>query len=251
MPPVALAQQGDPAAIMKATMSTKTHYTRPLGGLVLALCLIAHPCVALASEGAAEAAEPSQEGEPRFVGGTHYTVLETPVPTRDPDRIEVVSAFSYGCSRCYGFESAVQEWRDRQGPDIDFWRLHAVWNPAMEFYARAFYSAAELGVGERIHRPLFTAIVVENEQIRDEQTLALFFEQFGVDPPAFSTAFDSQSVTGQVRGATLRTRSYNLASVPELVVNGKFRVDPMRAGGRGKMLEVVDYLVEKERKSAR
>lgn len=42
------------------------------------------------------------------------------------------------------------------------------------------------------------------------------------------------------------TRAYNLGGVPEFVVNGQYRVDPMRAGGRARMLEVVSFLVEKE-----
>jgi hypothetical protein len=35
--------------------------------------------------------------------------------------------------------------------------------------------------------------------------------------------------------------------VPELIVNGKYRVDRMRAGGLTEMLAVADFLIDKER----
>jgi len=35
--------------------------------------------------------------------------------------------------------------------------------------------------------------------------------------------------------------------VPEIIVNGKYRVDRMHAGGLKEMLAVMDYLVNKER----
>jgi hypothetical protein len=35
--------------------------------------------------------------------------------------------------------------------------------------------------------------------------------------------------------------------VPEIIVNGKYRVDRMRAGGLAEMLSVAEYLVNKER----
>ena len=42
-------------------------------------------------------------------------------------------------------------------------------------------------------------------------------------------------------------RSYKPAGAPEIIVNGKYRVDRMRAGGQVEMLAVVDFLVAKER----
>jgi len=35
--------------------------------------------------------------------------------------------------------------------------------------------------------------------------------------------------------------------VPEIIVNGKYRIDRMRAGGLTEILAVTDYLVKKER----
>jgi thiol:disulfide interchange protein DsbA len=44
-----------------------------------------------------------------------------------------------------------------------------------------------------------------------------------------------------------KLRGYEITGVPAMVVNGKYRVSAASAGGHKEMLEVVDYLVERER----
>jgi thiol:disulfide interchange protein DsbA len=173
--------------------------------------------------------------------------LDRPVPTRDNSRIEVVEMFSYGCPHCYEFESSVKLWAEQQPDDVDFWFFPAVWNKPMALYARAFYSARELDVADKIHQPLFSAIVIEQNNIRNETDLAEFFAQHGIDRKDFNVAFNSTDVTTKVNHAEERVRLYKPVGVPELIVNGKYRVDRMRAGGLTEMLAVADFLIDKER----
>jgi cyclophilin family peptidyl-prolyl cis-trans isomerase len=182
-----------------------------------------------------------------FVAGEHYVVLDRPVPTRDNSKIEVVELFSYGCPHCYEFEPLVKEWGKQQAGDVDFWFSPAVWSKSMELYAKAFYTARELDVEEKIHLPLFTAIVIKQKSIRNESDLADFFAQYGVDKKIFTETFNSAAVEKRARHAEERVRLYKPVGVPEIIVNGKYRVDRMRAGGLTEMLAVAEYLVNKER----
>ena len=100
---------------------------------------------------------------------------------------------------------------------------------------------------EKIHLPLFTAIVIKQESIRNESDLADFFAQHGVDKKAFTETFNSTRVETRAIHAEERIRLYKPAGVPEIIVNGKYRVDRMRAGGLTEMLAVVEHLVNKER----
>jgi cyclophilin family peptidyl-prolyl cis-trans isomerase len=191
------------------------------------------------------------ESEPvSFVEGEHYVLLDRPVPTRDSSKVEVVEMFSYGCSHCYEFESSIKEWSKQQESDVDFWVFPAVWNKPMELYARAFYAAEELNVAETIHQPLFTAIVIEQKSMRNESDLADFFAQHGVDKKAFTEVFNSTAVKTRARHAEERVRLYKPMGVPEIVVNGKYRIGRMGAGGLAEMLPVLDFLVDKERKAS-
>jgi len=199
-----------------------------------------------AQDGAAEADAAEQKKE-RFVAGEHYFVLERPVPTRDSARIEVVEMFSYGCPHCYELDAPIREWSKQQSGDVDFRVIPAVWNKPMELYARAFYTAEELNVAEKIHQPLFSAIVIEQKSIRNESDLAGIFARHGVDKKAFSDVFHSTAVETGTRHAEERVRLYKPVGVPEIIVNGKYRIDRMRAGGLTEMLAVADFLVNKER----
>jgi len=182
-----------------------------------------------------------------YVEGEHYVVLDKPVATRDSSKVEVIEMFSYGCPHCYEFEPLVKGWGNDQADDVDFWYFPAVWNRPMKLYARAFYTAQELGVSDKVHMPLFTAIVIENKNIRDEVDLANFFSKYGVDKKVFSETFNSSKVNELANKAEERVRSYKPVGVPEIVVNGKYRVDRMRAGGMAEKLAVTEYLVNKER----
>lgn len=107
-----------------------------------------------------------------------------------------------------------------------------------------------MNVSEIIHHPLFTAIVIEHRQISNEKELEDFFARYGVDRREFNQAFNSSVVTTQVTHAEERVRLYRPMGVPEIVVNGKYRIGRMGAGGLAEMLPVLDFLVDKERKAS-
>ena len=182
-----------------------------------------------------------------FTAGEHYVVLDKPVATRDSGKIEVVEMFSYGCSHCYEFEPLIKEWSKKQISDIDFWFFPAVWNEPMKLFARAFYAAHQLNIAKKIHLPLFRAIVIEQKNLSKESELADFFAKYGVDKKTFGKVFNSTDVANQVKQAEVRVRHYKPAGAPEIIVNGKYRIDRMRAGGIKEILAVADYLINKER----
>lgn len=185
--------------------------------------------------------------EQKYQAGTHYTVLEAPVRTRDSSKVEVVEVFWYGCSHCYHFEPLVSQWKKKQATDVDFWRSPAIWNATMKLHAKAFFTANALAVTEKVHIPLFTTLVVERKRLSNKSQIEDLFADYGVDRAKFGKMFDSFSVNSLVNQADARARSYKVSGTPELVVNGKYRVGAKKAGGQAQMLEVVDFLVAKER----
>lgn len=184
-----------------------------------------------------------------FQEGVHYVKLKTPLPLINTKKVEIVSAFSYGCGHCYGLYGATQDWKAAQRKKIDFSFFHAVWSNAMRIYARTYYTAIALGVDKNMHVPLYEAIVIHQQKLSNKEEIAAFFESYGVDKAKFIEVFDSEAIVKRVGQAEKLTKAYNLASVPEFIVAGKYRLDPMRAGGVKEIFEVMDYLIEKESKS--
>ena len=213
---------------------------------VKALVLMASSIWALGLQ--AETFGQAQDAGKQYIAGQHYAVLETPVATAAPESVvEVVEVFSYMCIHCYTFDPMLSNWLKAQDATVDFVRLPAVFNPAWQLLAQAYYTAQSLGVEAEMHEPLFKAVHVERLDLRDEDAMArLFLRHGGVDADTFKKVFRAFSVKSRVMQSRGKSRSYGITGVPTMIVNGKYRVDGESAGGNEAMLKVVDFLVAKE-----
>lgn len=185
--------------------------------------------------------------KPKYEAGVHYIVLDAPVRTADPKKIEVTEVFWYGCSHCFAFEPMAAKWKKTLPEDVNFLMSPAMWNGPMELHARAFYTAKALQVFDSMHMHLFNAMNIERKRLTDEDQIAELFVANGVAEADFRKAFNSFGVTGQVRQADARARSYRITGTPELVVNGTYRISAKEAGGQQQMLDVASFLVDKIR----
>lgn len=187
----------------------------------------------------------------RYVAGTHYVVLPTPVKTHDPEKIEVVEVFWYGCGHCFRFEPLIESWSANLAPDVDFVRFPGMWNDLMKIHAQAFYTAEALGKLDEMHEPIFDAINIKGERLQNEQQLSAFFVKYGVSAEDFSKTFNSFAVRTKVNQAETKMRDYQIRSTPNMVVNGKYLISTGEAvATQEEMLEVVNFLVNKERSSS-
>lgn len=182
----------------------------------------------------------------RFIDGTHFRTLDTPVRTADDSRIEVIELFWYGCPGCYVFEPLMQDWEGRQAADIDHKRMPAIWNPITEIHAQAYYAAEALDALPAVHQPFFDAFHQERNRLHNEVVIREFFEACGISQADFDSVFNSFSVRTRVNQAQRLMAQYGRAETPSIYVNGKYVVT-VGEGGYQQMLEVVDYLVAMER----
>ena len=182
-----------------------------------------------------------------YTEGTEYVRLATPQPTSDPERIEVVELFWYGCPHCYHLEPLVKQWLADKPDDVVFVQLPAIVGPRWELLAKAYFTAQTLGVLGKTHPALFAALHEKNQKINDEAALQEFFMTQGVSAKDFKEAFNSFAVAFKVNNAKLMTRRYAISGVPTFIVNGKFSTSGKLAGGNEEIFGVVDYLVAEER----
>jgi protein dithiol oxidoreductase (disulfide-forming) len=204
--------------------------------------IVAALAAVLALSGASSSAED-------FEVGVHYELLPIPVATMDPSRIEVVEVFSYGCPHCFDFDTTIESWRAKQAPDMAFRRVPAMFRSEWEILAQAFYAAEVLGVTDKVHKSIFEAIHLQGLNPGDPAVLAKVFEDSaGVDGEQFLKVLNSFGVRSKVQQADAQGRLYRLPGVPTLIVNGKYQVNGSRLTGTSiDLLDVVDYLVAKER----
>jgi len=188
----------------------------------------------------------------RFQEGVNYERLPVVVEVRDPSKIEVVEIFSYACIHCKTFEPAVEAWAVEIPNDIDFYRMPATFNPTWTALAQGFYTAEALGVLDQVHEAMFRAIHDRGVNVAEPELMAQLFEAAaGVSPSQFNQVFNSFSVRSRVQQADARGRVYRITGTPTMIVDGTYRVDARLAGSHGNMLEVVDFLVERQRSAGR
>jgi len=184
----------------------------------------------------------------RYVAGTHYAELPAPVNTQDASKVEVIEVFWYGCSHCFRFEPLIVDYEANAPEYVDFVRFPAMWNGLMKVHAQAFYTAEALDAVEIVHEHIFNAINLQGNRLGNEEQLADLFAEHGIAREDFSAAFNSFSVRTKVNQAEGRMEDYQIRSTPNMVVNGKYLVTTgENVRTQQEMMEVVKFLVEKER----
>jgi len=184
----------------------------------------------------------------RFVAGTHYTELAAPANTNDSSKVEVLEVFWYGCSHCFRFEPLIADWEATMPADVDFGRFPAMWNGLMEVHAQVYYTAEAMDALDVVHEHVFNAINIEGNRLQNEGQIGALFAKYGINEDDFAKSFNSFSVRTKVNQAKQRMQAYEIRSTPNMIVNGKYLVATGQSVlTQADMLDVVDFLVEKER----
>lgn len=180
-----------------------------------------------------------------FVEGEHYTLVDNPRRIHG-DKVQVMEFFSYACPHCYSFDPKLNEWVEQNKAHIDFVRTPAVGSNLWRMYAKTYYAMQALGILGTDHEKLFNAIHGIGQNLDSVDSLAAWFAQNGTTDAAFRSMFDAEGVNENVESADELARRYKIASVPSIVINGKYLVVATQEIGPSRMLDVMDYLVKKE-----
>jgi len=196
---------------------------------------------------AAEAAQDDQ----RFDEGIDYERVVPAQPGGSGGTVEVTELFWYGCPHCYAFEPELRAWLAEKPDYVEFTRVPAIFkSPRWKLHARAYYSAQALDVLDKVHPVIFHTIHEQNERLESVDALADLFASEGVSEEDFRGAMDSFAVQSGVSRAADLTRRYGIDGVPAMVVNGKYRVGASMAASHERLIDIVEFLVEKEHAKA-
>ena len=178
--------------------------------------------------------------------GKNYFLVDPPQPTATGDKVEVLEVFSYACPHCAHFEPYAEQLKTSLPAGAVFTYMPAVFNPSWEPYARAYYTAESLGVLDKTHQPLFDALHRDHLPMRTIDDLAGFYAQNGVDKAKFLATSASFEVESKLARAQTIVKADGVDGTPSIIVNGKYRITGASAGGYPQLIELVDWLVQKE-----
>ncbi|MBV8048456.1 MAG: thiol:disulfide interchange protein DsbA/DsbL [Paludibacterium sp.] len=161
--------------------------------------------------------------------GKDFTRLPVPQPVANAKKVEVIEFFSYTCIHCYDLDVGLSNWVKTKPSYVDFKRVQIVWGPQFEPFAKLFATMNALNLTEKLHHPVFVAMVEKHVNLGDKDQLAAWLKtQPGVDVNRFMQTYNSFGINAQVASATQQTRAYAIQGTPTLVINGKFALQPVK-----------------------
>ncbi len=195
---------------------------------------------------------PMSASSPLMAQAGQYNEINPPQSTANPDKIEVLEYFWFGCPHCFAFEPAINEWAASKPDDVDFVRHAPPLNRGWTAHSEAFYSAEALGITDKMFDELFNAIHRERKQLRDRKSISKWVAGLGIDvdeDKMFET-MKSFAVNAKIRQAMQVASASRVNAVPTVVVNGKYLSTVSMAGGHEQLISLMNDLIEKERAEA-
>jgi len=182
-----------------------------------------------------------------YAAGIDYGVVTPPLPRAAAEGVQVLELFWYGCPHCFQLEPHLERWLATKPAAAQFERMPAIFsNPTWRLHAQAFYTAEVLGVSEKLHGAMMTAIHLRKRPLNSAAQLRQFFIEQGVEGERFDRTFNSFAVQMKVNRAADITRRAGIDGVPAVIVAGKYRATGGMAGSYANMFAIIDHLVAKE-----
>ena len=177
-----------------------------------------------------------------------YTELKPVQPTESGNKVEVLEFFWYGCPHCYNLEPLIEGWTKKLPADVQLRRVPAILSERWEYDAAIFYTFDAMNLLGKLHRPFFDAIHRDALRTDNQQALAQWLQNNGVDANRFFDTMKSMGVDAKVRRAAQLTLAYRINGTPAMAVQGRYTVSAEQARSHQGMIETADYLVDISRK---
>jgi thiol:disulfide interchange protein DsbA len=199
--------------------------------------------------------------QPTWEAGKQYFLVEPPQPTTTGDKIEVIEVFSYACPACNQFRPFANAIRNALPANAEMKYIPAAFRTDEDWpvFQRAFFAAQSLGLVDKTHEAMFDAVWKDGTlKINDPATrrlvnplptiddVAKFYANYGVKAEDFVGVANSFAVNTKMKRADAEIKAYGVDSTPTIIVNGKYRLTGLSAGGLDKVPPLVKYLVEQE-----
>jgi protein dithiol oxidoreductase (disulfide-forming) len=230
--------------------------------LALATLILLGACGSPPAPAAAPAASPPP---PKWIAGVHYDLVDTiPRTAPPPGKIVVTEVFSYGCPACNDFNPIARRLIASLPANVIFQYVPAGFIASEDWpmFQRAFCTAESLGIAGKTHDAMFDAVWKSGElatmNVTTHQLLGrmptiedasrFYAKQAGVKAADFVAAANSFDVDRRIRASNEFIRDFRIDSTPTIVVNSKYRTTPHQVASYDEFVELVNFLVAKEKK---
>ena len=190
--------------------------------------------------------------EETFEEGIDYELINSKPSLYELKKLEkivVIEAFWYGCPHCYVFEDYLSKWKTKDDKDIKFINMPVVFNKTWLLHARAFYTMLGLENFQELHKIFFYAYHEQQRTFPTADSIIDFLDNQGADKAKVKDIFFSESVSKSVQEANYKLETYEIDSVPAIIINDKYKISGRMAKTYERMLSISKYIIDLERKN--
>ena len=183
----------------------------------------------------------------QLVEGKNYQRLKAPVPVETGKKIEVIEFFSYGCPHCAELEPYLDQWLAKLPADVQFRRVPVMFQPRWVNLAKIYYTFDAMGDEAKLSPEVFTAIHGKNISLWDDKTFFDWAASKGLDRKKVEDVYGSFAISGKMNRAKQQAQTFDIQSVPTVVVDGKFVTGSDKVGSHAQLPAAIEELVGKAR----
>lgn len=168
-----------------------------------------------------------------------FSTLDRPL---ENDPIEVIEFFSYACPHCANLEPMLDGWVDGLGENVEFKRVHIAVDTITTRLAKTYLVLESQGLLEENHRRMFAAIHERNITFLNDDQVADFVDDRGIDRARFLSALEGRYVTRSVEMDRQFAVETGTIGVPALLIGNKYRVTAQ--GGNRQLISTAQWLID-------
>jgi thiol:disulfide interchange protein DsbA len=180
-------------------------------------------------------------------GLQEYTLLNPPQPTSSGKKIEVLEFFFYGCIHCFHLHPKLSKWEKTMPKDVQLDYVPTSFNSNWEPMAYTYYALKAMGLRKQMDDKLYDAWNISNLILLEQDKIADFMAQQGVDRQKFLDYFNSMSVDTDVKHSKQMMVEYHISGTPTLIVDGRYVIANLLPDDTIRVLNEVVNKVRKER----
>lgn len=197
-----------------------------------------------------------------FTEGDSYTRLPQSVRAnklieqllaKDPNKVQVLFFFSYGCPACANFDPYFEKWlKTPEAKKVAIYQFPVSFEEDWAMLARLYYVTQNLTPKKDLDPQIFAAIHKEHLNLPDPDVMKNFLIKQGYKADAVDMAIKSYAVQEQAKHADQISEAYDVTRTPTIVINGhsaSFMLTPDKIGGdMDKFINVINYVLSTQRK---
>ncbi|QRN40901.1 MAG: thioredoxin domain-containing protein [Neisseriaceae bacterium] len=182
--------------------------------------------------------------------GRDYTILEDPIESIHPDKVELVEVFSYVCTHCKDFDPILKKYESHlDDPDVAFRNIHVFWAPEFLNLIRLSVAVDENQMTQVANNYIFQATFNDKVNFFDEKTTIEWLnKQTNFDGKKIAQSYQTPHNKNKAKDISILSKKYKLETTPNIVIGGKYKVSLNALKSETDLVRILDGLINLSKK---